>query len=215
MASLRPVSSGSRGAYHRLDDSRPAWNEAMPMANVAKKQLQFRFAGAETAAALLDWYDRERRDLPWRARKGRKADAYRGLAVRDHAAADDRQGGHPLLRELPGALADGRGAGGGHARRRFGCVGGARLLQPRAQSAQVRADRGRGAWRAAFRRRRRVCASCRASAPTRPRRSRPSPSARATTPVDGNIERVVARLFAVKDAAAGGQARDQAARRAP
>ena len=47
------------------------------MANVAKKQLQLRFAGAETAAALLDWYDRERRDLPWRARKGRKADAYR------------------------------------------------------------------------------------------------------------------------------------------
>ena len=26
--------------------------------------------GADTAAALLDWYDRERRDLPWRARRG-------------------------------------------------------------------------------------------------------------------------------------------------
>jgi len=47
------------------------------MANVAKKQLQLRFAGAGTAAALLDWYDRERRALPWRARKGRKPDAYR------------------------------------------------------------------------------------------------------------------------------------------
>jgi A/G-specific adenine glycosylase len=47
------------------------------MANVAKKQLQLRLSGAETAAALLDWYDRERRDLPWRARKGRKVDAYR------------------------------------------------------------------------------------------------------------------------------------------
>src|ERR1700693_1384175 len=46
------------------------------MANVAKKQLQLRLSGAETAAALLDWYDRERRDLPWRVRKGRKADAY-------------------------------------------------------------------------------------------------------------------------------------------
>ena len=45
------------------------------MGNVAKKQLQLRFAGAGTAAALLDWYDRERRSLPWRARKGRKPDA--------------------------------------------------------------------------------------------------------------------------------------------
>jgi A/G-specific adenine glycosylase len=47
------------------------------MGNVAKKQLQLRFAGAGTAAALLVWYDRERRALPWRARKGRKPDAYR------------------------------------------------------------------------------------------------------------------------------------------
>jgi A/G-specific adenine glycosylase len=47
------------------------------MANVAKKQLQLRLAGAETAARLLDRYDRERRDLPWRARRGRKPDAYR------------------------------------------------------------------------------------------------------------------------------------------
>jgi A/G-specific adenine glycosylase len=48
-----------------------------PMAVVAKKQLEFRLAGAEAAAAVLGWYDRERRELPWRARKGRKADAYR------------------------------------------------------------------------------------------------------------------------------------------
>jgi A/G-specific adenine glycosylase len=47
------------------------------MANVARKQLQLGLSGAGTAAALLDWYDRERRDLPWRVRKGRKPDAYR------------------------------------------------------------------------------------------------------------------------------------------
>jgi A/G-specific adenine glycosylase len=34
-------------------------------------------APAETARALLDWYDRERRDLPWRAPPDRKADPYR------------------------------------------------------------------------------------------------------------------------------------------
>src|SRR5438552_4142463 len=48
-----------------------------PMASVAKKQLEFWLAGAETAAALLDWYDRERRSLPWRAHRGRKPAAYR------------------------------------------------------------------------------------------------------------------------------------------
>jgi A/G-specific adenine glycosylase len=31
----------------------------------------------ETARALLDWYDRERRHLPWRAAPGREADPYR------------------------------------------------------------------------------------------------------------------------------------------
>src|SRR6476661_2139782 len=47
------------------------------MPPVARKQLRFRLPGPESMAALLDWYDQERRDLPWRARKGRKADAYR------------------------------------------------------------------------------------------------------------------------------------------
>lgn len=44
---------------------------------VARKQLPLRPAGPDTVAALLDWYDRERRDLPWRARRGRRADPYR------------------------------------------------------------------------------------------------------------------------------------------
>ena len=47
------------------------------MAAVARKQLRFRMAGAESIAALLDWYDQERRDLPWRAKPGRKTNAYR------------------------------------------------------------------------------------------------------------------------------------------
>jgi A/G-specific adenine glycosylase len=34
-------------------------------------------APAETAQALLDWYDRERRNLPWRVKPGRRADPYR------------------------------------------------------------------------------------------------------------------------------------------
>jgi A/G-specific adenine glycosylase len=43
------------------------------MAGVARKQLQFRLAGQHAAGALLDWYDRDRRDLPWRARPGDSA----------------------------------------------------------------------------------------------------------------------------------------------
>ncbi len=47
------------------------------MRAVARRQLPLRPAGPDTVAALLDWYDRERRDLPWRARKGRRADPYK------------------------------------------------------------------------------------------------------------------------------------------
>src|SRR5258708_704010 len=36
-----------------------------------------RFAPRPDAAALLAWYDRHRRDLPWRARPGETADPYR------------------------------------------------------------------------------------------------------------------------------------------
>ncbi len=44
---------------------------------VARKQLPLRPAGPDTVAALLDWYDRERRELPWRAAPGRRADPYK------------------------------------------------------------------------------------------------------------------------------------------
>jgi A/G-specific adenine glycosylase len=44
---------------------------------VARKQLPLRPAGADTVAALLDWYDRERRDLPWRMKRGKRSDPYK------------------------------------------------------------------------------------------------------------------------------------------
>ena len=46
------------------------------MGIVARRQLPLRPAGPDTVAALLDWYDRERRDLPWRAKRRKKADPY-------------------------------------------------------------------------------------------------------------------------------------------
>ncbi len=44
---------------------------------ITRKQLPLRPAGPDTVAALLDWYDRERRELPWRSAPGAHADAYR------------------------------------------------------------------------------------------------------------------------------------------
>lgn len=47
------------------------------MTAVARKQLPLRPAGPDTVDALLAWYDEERRDLPWRVAPGRRADPYR------------------------------------------------------------------------------------------------------------------------------------------
>ena len=47
------------------------------MRAVAKGQLHLRMPGRETIAAMLAWYDRERRDLPWRVAGRRRPDPYR------------------------------------------------------------------------------------------------------------------------------------------
>ena len=47
------------------------------MTLVARKQLPLRPAGPDTVEALLAWYDAESRDLPWRAKGRRRADPYR------------------------------------------------------------------------------------------------------------------------------------------
>lgn len=43
----------------------------------ARRLLHLRPAGPDTVRELLDWYDAERRDLPWRTRKGRRPDPYK------------------------------------------------------------------------------------------------------------------------------------------
>lgn len=47
------------------------------MQTVAQEQLEFRLPGPQTAKSLLDWYDREARDLPWRRHGGRRPNAYK------------------------------------------------------------------------------------------------------------------------------------------
>ena len=47
------------------------------MTLVARKQLPLRPAGPDTVEALLAWYDAERRDLPWRVKGRKRPDPYR------------------------------------------------------------------------------------------------------------------------------------------
>ena len=88
-------------------------------------------------------------------------------------------------------------ARGGAARRRAAAVGRARLLRARPQPACLRA--GGGGARRLSAQRKPSSRRCRASGATPRRRSRRSPSTPSTVPVDGNVERVVTRLFAVEE----------------
>ncbi|MEQ1719243.1 MAG: A/G-specific adenine glycosylase [Hyphomicrobium sp.] len=63
--------------------TRPAIGKAKPakpptsLGGARQRQLPLRPAGPETVEALLNWYDAERRHLPWRYGKRRKADPYK------------------------------------------------------------------------------------------------------------------------------------------
>ena len=166
---------------------------------VARKQLPLRPAGPGHRRRAARLVRRASGAICRGGRRGGGADPYRVWLSRDHAAADDRQGGHPLLRAFRRALADGRRrwprpqlddvlamwAGLGYYSRARN-LHGARVAvaaRPDGQFPRTEAE---------------LAASCRASGPTRRRPSPRSPSAQPATPVDGNIERVVSRLFAVK-----------------
>ena len=135
------------------------------------------------------------------------------LAFRNHAAADDGQDGRALLPALPGALADVGAlasapldevlkawAGLGYYARARNLHACARAVVEQhggkfpASEAALRALPGIGAYTAA------AIAAIAFDAPA--------------APVDGNVERVIARLFAVADAAAARPSRSCAAMRA-
>ena len=172
-------------------------------------------ADEAAAAALLAWYDRAARDaaLARAARRGRAARPLPGLALRGDAAADDRRRGRAAtsrpsspagrrsrdLAAAPDAEVMAAWAGLGYyarARNLLACarVGGARARRPLPRHrGGARALPGVGPYTAA---------AIAAIAFDRP-----------AVVVDGNVERVMARLFAVEDAAAGGEAAAARARR--
>src|ERR1700704_6827420 len=78
---------------------------------------------------------------------GRTRRSLFGLAVGNHAAADRRQNGGTVFREISGALARRRGARRCLARRRAADVGGARLLLAGAQFARLRGGGAARSWR--------------------------------------------------------------------
>ena len=168
------------------------------MTAVARKQLPLRPAGPDTVEALLAWYDEERRDLPWRVAPGKRADPYRVWLSEIMLQQTTVKAVIPFYLRFLARWPTVDGARRGAARRRARRLGGARLLLPRAQPAQMRRRRCARSRRSVFPAPSPSCRSCPASVPTQRPPSRRSRSARPATPVDGNIERVVARLFAVR-----------------
>ena len=146
---------------------------------------------------LLAWYDRARRVLPWRAPPGAAGRPLRRLALRNHAAADDRGGGYPLFFGVSRALAGCRGARGGAAGGGDAGLGGAWLLRPGAQPARLRAGRDRAVWRA-FPEDEAALRALPGLGPYTAAAVAAIAFGRRAVVVDGNVERVVARLFAIE-----------------
>ena len=153
--------------------------------------------GRADPAALLAWYDRHRRHLPWRAPPGERADPY-------HVWLSEIMLQQTTVKAVGPYYANswraGRTCGRSRsaARRRAEGLGRARLLRPRAQPARLRAGRGRASTAADF--------------PDTEDGLRALPGIggytaaaiaaiafdRRAVAIDGNIERVIARLYAIE-----------------
>ena len=97
--------------------------------------------------ALLAWYDRHRRALPWRAPPGQRADPYRVWLSEIMLQQTTVKAVAPYYARFLARWADVGALGGGAARRRAQGLGRARLLRPRPQLARLRACRGRASRR--------------------------------------------------------------------
>ena len=147
------------------------------------------------APALLEWYDRHRRTLPWRALPGDRADPYRvwlsEIMLQQTTAAIPyyRRFVERWPRPRSGCRPAGRGAVG---------LGRPWLLRARPQSACLRPCRGRAAWRPLSPDEAELLALPGIGAYTAAAIA-PIAFDQSASAVDGNVERVVARLFAVAD----------------
>lgn len=164
---------------------------------VARRQLPLRPAGPDTVAALLEWYDAERRDLPWRTRRGRRPDAYKIWLSEIMLQQTTVKAVIPFyLRFLKlwptvdalaaAELEDVLSAWAG-----LGYYSRARNLHKCAQAVVARPDRK-------FPRTEAELIELPGIGPYTAAAIAAIAFGEAATPVDGNVERVTARLFAVK-----------------
>src|SRR4051812_28280594 len=148
---------------------------------------------------LLDWYDRHRRRLPWRALPGERADAYRvwlsEIMLQQTTVKAVGPYFEKFLARWPDVGALGRASLDDVLRMWAGLGYYSRARNLHACAVAVLGDHGGGfsGTQGGFR------------APPGGGRYTPAGSARIafgrrTMPVDGNIERVVSRLFAVEEA---------------
>ncbi len=153
---------------------------------------------AADAPALLAWYDEHRRALPWRAAPGMRPDPYRVWLSEIMLQQTRVETVAPLFREIRHALARCARACGGEALRSALGLGRARLLRASAQPACLRA-RDRAARRGISSGRERSCVNLPGIGAYTAAAVAAIAFEAPTIAIDGNVERVVARLFALRE----------------
>ena len=195
----------------------PHWRDARQASEVGRRRkAEFRRCRTpirRTPPTLLAWYERHARVLPWRIgpaerRARRPARSLPRLAVGDHAAADDGEGGRALFPALRRALADAstRSRRGRATTTSWPPGRGSATTRARATSSPAPAPSPRGRARAFPR-----TAAELARLPGIGAYTSAAIAAIAfdepVAVVDGNVERVVARALRHRHAAAGRQGR--------
>jgi len=169
-----------------------------PSLAIAKKKSTIAEDGAGRPALLLDWYDRHRRRLPWRPLAGERADPYRvwlsEIMLQQTGVKTVGPYFEKFLARWPDVEALGRASLDEVLRMWAGLGYYSRARNLHACAVTVRRDHG-----GAFPETEQGLRSLPGIGPYTAAAIAAIAFGRRTMPVDGNIERVVSRLFAVEE----------------
>ena len=169
-----------------------------PSLAIAKKKSTIAEDGAGRPALLLDWYDRHRRRLPWRPLAGERADPYRvwlsEIMLQQTGVKTVGPYFEKFLARWPDVEALGRASLDEVLRMWAGLGYYSRARNLHACAVAVRRDHG-----GAFPETEQGLRSLPGIGPYTAAAIAAIAFGRRTMPVDGNIERVVSRLFAVEE----------------